>query len=213
MRRAARSLPIAAILAASAQAQTTVVNNPADTSVTTVFYSVCPTATSTTITLPNTLTLCPGANCGGGSPVITGAPGAGSGAGGVIPGIGSEIIAFTTTGTDGLVTEYHEYETVYQQMGSTGLQQVTYTITEACPCQGTRNPYSIPEGFTTTVLECNVCAENGGPKTVTLTTPCSTGAYATVSLRSCPCCGLIDSVESNGAVPSDMVSGCLYCGV
>ncbi|EXJ96056.1 hypothetical protein A1O1_01182 [Capronia coronata CBS 617.96] len=147
MKPSTRTVPLAALLVASASAQTsTMVNDPLDTSVTTVYYSVCPTALTTTTTLSSTITYCPGPNCHGGGPQITAPPQG--------PYYGSEILAFTTTGPDGKVSEYHEFLTVYDQICSdgTGMEQATYTITEACPCHMTKNPMTLPEGFTTTSL-------------------------------------------------------------
>ncbi|EXJ71125.1 uncharacterized protein A1O5_06119 [Cladophialophora psammophila CBS 110553] len=173
MKRPTRTnLTLAALLIAAANAQTsTVINDPADTAATTVYYSVCPTALTTTTTLSSTITFCPGPNCNGGGPVITPPPTGPQ---------GTEILSYTTTLPNGDVEEIHEYLTVYHQICSDGqsIGQATYTITEACPCEATTNPTSIPEGFTTTVVSCDVC-HNGGATTMTITTPCSTGPYAT----------------------------------
>ncbi|KIW94641.1 uncharacterized protein Z519_04617 [Cladophialophora bantiana CBS 173.52] len=173
MKRSTRTnLPLAVLFIAAAKAQTsTVINDPADTGATTVYYSVCPTALTTTTTLSSTITFCPGPNCNGGGPVITPPP---------TSPRGTEILSYTTTLPNGDVEEIHEYLTVYHQICSNGqsIGQATYTITEACPCEATTNPTSIPEGFTTTVVSCDVC-HNGGATTMTITTPCSTGPYAT----------------------------------
>ncbi|OCT54528.1 hypothetical protein CLCR_00892 [Cladophialophora carrionii] len=176
MKRSTRAMPVAALLLAAANAQTTtVVNDPADTDATTVFYSVCPTALTTTTTLSSTITFtCPGGQCPGG-PVITAPPNPNG------PRT-TEILAFTTTLPDGSVQEIHEYITIYPAIcsGGSSIGQATYTITEACPCEATRNPASIPAGFTATVTSCDVCHQ-GGPTTMTMTVPCTTGPYATVT--------------------------------
>ncbi|ETI27027.1 hypothetical protein G647_10126 [Cladophialophora carrionii CBS 160.54] len=176
MKRSTRAMPVAALLLAATNAQTTtVVNDPADTDATTVFYSVCPTALTTTTTLSSTITFtCPGGQCPGG-PVITAPPNPNG------PRT-TEILAFTTTLPDGSVQEIHEYITIYPAIcsGGSSIGQATYTITEACPCEATRNPASIPAGFTTTVTSCDVCHQ-GGPTTMTMTVPCTTGPYATVT--------------------------------
>lgn len=170
MKRAARVLPLA-LLAAQVHGQTTLVNDPSDPDVTTIYLSVCPTAVTTTVTLPETVTYCPGPNCHGG-------PGPAFGGITALPGLGTEIVDFTTVGTDGLTTVYQEFETVFPQVCPTGgLQDVTFTITEECPCMATRGSNYTPSGFETTIYVCDAC-ENG-PITVTLTIPCATGPYAT----------------------------------
>ncbi|KIX06917.1 uncharacterized protein Z518_04893 [Rhinocladiella mackenziei CBS 650.93] len=174
MKQYTRTIPIAALLAASANGQTTsVVGDLQSNGTTTVTHSVCPTALTTT-TSPSTITYCPGLGCNGGGPRIT-PPSQG-------PYGGSEVLVFTTTGPDGNFSEYREFLTVYDQICPAGacIKQATCTIMEECPCHVTKNPSSIPSGFTTTVVACDVCA-NGGPTVLTLTTPCATGPYATVT--------------------------------
>lgn len=171
MKRATQALPLA-VLAATAAAQTNTVvgDNPALEGTTTITYSVCPTAATLTTTLPGTITLCPGPYCNGGSPTVT----LGPGQGGVLEG------GYTTIGPNG---ESTVYETFYPATCSTGgLAPVTYMITEACPCEATRASDYVPSGFSTTVATvltktCGTCAEV--ETTVTLTTPCATGPYAT----------------------------------
>ena len=171
MKRATQALPLA-VLAATALAQTNTIvgNNPALEGTTTITYSICPTAATLTTTLPGTITLCPGPYCNGGSPTVT----LGPGQGGVLGG------GYTTIGPNG---ESTVYETFYPATYSTGgLAPVTYMITEACPCEATRASDYVPSGFSTTVATvltktCDTCAEV--ETTVTLTTPCPTGPYAT----------------------------------
>jgi hypothetical protein len=172
MKRATQALPLA-VLAATASAQvvnTVVGNNPALSGTTTITYSICPTAATLTTTLPGTITLCPGPYCDGGSPTVT----LGPGQGGVLEG------GYTTIGPNG---ESTVYETFYPATCSTGgLAPVTYMITEACPCEASRASDYVPSGFSTTVATvltktCANCAEV--ETTVTLTTPCATGPYAT----------------------------------
>lgn len=66
------------------------------------------------------------------------------------------------------------YETVYPTFCSTGLQDVTYTVTEGCPCTADRPAGYIPQGFTTTVATCTTCGEQ--TLTETLTCPIATTA-------------------------------------
>ena len=174
MKRATRSLPLAVLAAtASAQTNTVVGNNPNLEGTTTITYSICPTAATITSTLSSTITLCPGPQCNGGMPEITLAPGQG----GVVEG------GYTTIGPNG---ESTVYETIYPQTCSTGgMVDVTYMITEACPCTADRPTDYLPSGFSTTVATvltktCDTCAETEIP--ITLTTPCSDGAYATAGV-------------------------------
>ena len=173
MKRAAQALPFVVLAAtASAQTNTVVGSDPNVSGTTTITYSVCPTAATLTTTLSSTLTLCPGPYCNGGSPSVTLAPGQGGYIGG----------GYTTVGPNG---ESTVYETIFQQTCSTGLHDVTYTIMEPCPCTESRPADYIPSGFNTTVATiltktCDACAES--ETTVTLTTPCSTGPYATASV-------------------------------
>ena len=174
MKRANQALPLA-VLAATASAQTNIVvgSNPLLEGTTTITYSICPTAATLTTTLSNTVTLCPGPYCNGGAPTVT----LGPGQGGVLGG------GYTTVGPNG---ESTVYETFYPATCSTGgLADVTYMITEACPCEATRASDYIPSGFSTTVATvltqtCAGCAEV--ETTITLTTPCETGPYATAGV-------------------------------
>lgn len=173
MKQTTRALPLA-VLAATAWAQTNTVvgNDPELEGTTTITYSVCPTDVTTTTTLSSTLTLCPGPYCNGGSPTVTLGPGQG----------GETVVGYTTVGPNG---ESTVYETVYPQTCSTGMADVTYMITEACPCEATRASDYVPSGFSTTVATvltktCDTCEES--ETTITLTTPCSTGAYATAGV-------------------------------
>ena len=158
-KRPARSLQLAALLAASASAQTITSTIP-----------VCPTASSTTITLPTTVTFCPGPHCnGGGGPMITPAPN----------GVGQQGIhlgEYTSIGPDGKTTVLGIWETVFDSLCETGLVPATWTITEDCGCTEAPAPTVMPVGFETTVVPCTVC---GPHSTVTLTQPCPTGPYAT----------------------------------
>jgi hypothetical protein len=172
MKRIDLALPLA-ILAATATAQTNTVvgSDPALEGTTTITYSVCPTAATITTTLSSTLTLCPGPYCNGGSPSIT-----------LGPGQGGYETGYTTVGPNG---ESTVYETFYPATCSTGLVNVYYMITEACPCEATRTPDYLPSGFTTTVATvltsaCDACAAT--ETTITLTTPCATGPYATAGV-------------------------------
>lgn len=141
----------------------------------TSYFPVCPTASSTTITLPTTVTFCPGPYCNGGSsgPMITAGPTNGVG----MPGV--NVGQYTSVGADGKTTVLGIWETVYDSMCDSGLVPATYTITAPCPCEETAHPTVLPTGFETTVVPCSVCAATGGPSTVTITQPCSTGPYAT----------------------------------
>lgn len=174
MKRAAQVLPLAA-LAATVSAQTTTIvgDDPNVEGTTTITYSICPTAATLTTTLSSTLTLCPGQNCNGGSPDITMAPGQG----GIYEG------GYTTVGPNG---ESTVYETFYPATCSTGgMADVTYMITEACPCEATRASDYLPSGFETTVatLTSSACDEcEAETTTITLTTPCATGPYATAGI-------------------------------
>ncbi|KPI45873.1 uncharacterized protein AB675_495 [Cyphellophora attinorum] len=161
------AIPVAAF-AAGAAAQST----------TTTTYSVCPTASTVTVTLPSTITYCPGASCNvTPTPTITAAPTS-------IPqgGYISTILDWTFTGSDGKITELHEYATVYPAPCSAGpgMCGATYTITEECPCTAHSSGYIHPD-FTTTLHTCDMCGPGGSPTTYTATVPCSTGAYATVT--------------------------------
>lgn len=181
MKRTSRFLPLAALLAATANAQSssTVVNDPSDSSVLTVFYSTCPTAVTTTTTLSSTITFCPGPGCNGGSPTIT--PPATTHSGGLVGPIATgPVVDWTTVGPDGKTTVLRTQTTVYDALGADGsLKPVTYTITETCPClPGHEAEPTIPAGFTKTVVECKKCGADGRAATVTLTTPCETGPYA-----------------------------------
>jgi hypothetical protein len=123
---------------------------------TTITYSVCPTATTTTITLPTTITYCPGGFC---NVTPTG-------------GVPGGTVTQTTTTTS--------YITVfpYPCPKGPGMCDASYTIWEPCPCTE-HTPGYIPSGFTTTLHECDVCGHDGGPTTYTRTMPCTDGAEAT----------------------------------
>jgi hypothetical protein len=174
MKSTASSLLAAALVALVDAQATTVINDPSDTAITTIFYSVCPTATTITTTLPSTITYCPGEGCNGGGPTITAAP-----TGALYT---SELIHVTFTGADGKVTELEESITVFpaQCPNGPGMCQATYTITEECPCSS-RPAGVLPSGFTTTVHVCSACGENGASATITETIPCETGPYASVT--------------------------------
>ncbi|KAK5101514.1 hypothetical protein LTR70_000758 [Exophiala xenobiotica] len=161
-KRSTRSLQLAALLAASASAQTITSTIP-----------ICPTASSTTITMPTTVTFCPGPHCNGGAsgPMITGAPHHGVGMQGHFLG------DYTSVGADGKTTVLGIHETVYDSLCSTGLVPATWTITEECGCTEAPAPTHMPAGFETTVVPCTVCGPHSSM--VTLTQPCSTGPYAT----------------------------------
>ena len=90
----------------------------------------------------------------------------------------------------------HEGQTIYETVYSTvcpvcegGLGPETYTITQDCPgtpgspCRPTGS--KLPPGFTTSVVECEVCEE--GSKTLTLTVPCpeKTAVYEAVYPQFC----------------------------
>ncbi|KEF62184.1 uncharacterized protein A1O9_00156, partial [Exophiala aquamarina CBS 119918] len=180
MKHTSRFMPIAALLAAGVSAQTsTIVNDPLDTGVLTVTYSVCPTALTTTTTLSSTLTFCGATLCNGASPTITPPPMTTPAPNGNI----GPVLDYTMTGADGKVTVLRQQTWVYDQICSAGncLEPATYIITETCPCMAHPTATAMPAGFTTTVVHCNACAADGGVTTVTLTTPCPTGPYATVT--------------------------------
>lgn len=156
-----RSLPLAALLSASAYAQAGTITST---------IPVCPTAASVTITLPTTVTFCPGPHCNGGGsgPQITAPPMNGVG----MPGV--NVGQYTSVGPDGMTTVLGIWETVYNSMCESGLVPATYTITAPCPCEATPHPSVMPAGFETTIMPCSMCAH----PTVTLTQPCPTGPYA-----------------------------------
>lgn len=163
MQKSNRRIHLAALLAASASAQTITSTIP-----------VCPTASSTTITLPTTVTFCPGPHCNGGGsgPMVTPAPTNGVGMQGVHLG------EYTSIGPDGKTTVLGIWETVFDSLCETGLVPATWTITEDCGCTEAPAPTVMPQGFETTVVPCSVC---GPHSTVTLTQPCPTGPYASVT--------------------------------
>ena len=192
MKRANQALPLAVLAAtASAQINTVVGTNPLLEGTTTITYSICPTAATLTTTLSSTVTLCPGPYCNGGAPTVT----LGPGQGGVLEG------GYTTVGPNG---ESTVYETFYPATCSTGgLADVTYMITEACPCEATRASDYVPSGFSTTVATvltsaCDSCAAS--ETTITLTTPCETGPYATAG------------VTNTGAAPAGAGAGATGAG-
>ena len=157
-KRSTRSLQLAALLAASASGQTITSTIP-----------VCPTASSTTITLPTTVTFCPGPHCNGGAPMPTSPPN----------GVGMQghyLGDYTSVGADGKTTVLGIHETVYDSLCSTGLVPATYTITEECGCTEAPSPTVMPAGFVTTVVPCHVCGEHS--PMVTLTQPAPNGPYA-----------------------------------
>lgn len=157
--RSFRNVQLAAMLAAAASAQTITSTIP-----------VCPATASTTITIPTTVTFCPGPHCNGGGsgPQITAGP---NGVG--RPGI--NVGQYTSVGPDGKTTVLGIWETVYDSLCESGLVPATYTITQPCPCEATPHPTALPTGFERTVVPCNVC---GPHSTVTLTQPVATGPYA-----------------------------------
>ncbi|MCJ1377297.1 hypothetical protein MMC17_000391 [Xylographa soralifera] len=64
------------------------------------------------------------------------------------------------------------YTTEYSQLCPTGLEPVTYTVTESCSSTGaSREATYVPQGFTVTTVQCTVC-EN--MPMVTITTPIAT---------------------------------------
>jgi hypothetical protein len=67
------------------------------------------------------------------------------------------------------------YTTVYPSICSTGLVDVTYTITETCtgptPSWHSNSGY-VPPGYTVTETLCTVCNNDGSPTQVTVTQPC-----------------------------------------
>lgn len=64
------------------------------------------------------------------------------------------------------------YTTEYSQLCPTGLEPVTYTVTESCSSTGaSREATYVPQGFTVTTVQCTVC-EN--MPMVTITTPVAT---------------------------------------
>ncbi|RVX73990.1 hypothetical protein B0A52_02880 [Exophiala mesophila] len=183
MKRTSRLLPLTALLAATANAQSssTVINDPTDSSILTVYYSTCPTAVTISSTVSSTITYCPGDHCSAG-PTVTPAPTTTPG-GLVGPIATGPYTDWTTVGPDGKTTVLRTQTTVYDHIGSDGTPgQATYTLTETCPClAGSDAEPTLPAGFTTTVVECRKCRADGQPTTVTLTTPCETGPYATVT--------------------------------
>ncbi|MCJ1396595.1 hypothetical protein MMC18_009486 [Xylographa bjoerkii] len=83
------------------------------------------------------------------------------------------------TTSEGILTVY---TTEYSQLCPTGLEPVTYTVTESCSSTGaSREATYVPQGFIVTTVECTVC-EN--MPMVTITTPIATpssGATAPVA--------------------------------
>jgi hypothetical protein len=125
---------------------------------TTITYSVCPTATTTTITLPTTITYCPGGFCN------------------VTPSGG---IAGTVTNTVTNTATTTSYITAFPCpcQNAPGLCSAQYTIWESCPCTKHGKGY-IPKDFTTTLHKCDSCGDKGEPTEITMTVPCTDGAYA-----------------------------------
>jgi hypothetical protein len=126
------------------------------------------------VTLPTTITYCPGGNCNV-HPTVTPPPQHGA-------DYTSTILHVTFTGKDGKVTEIDETITVFPApcANGPGMCGVTYTLTEECPCtEGAHG--NMPADFTTTVHKCNQCGPGGSPTTITQTIPCETGAYASVT--------------------------------
>lgn len=77
------------------------------------------------------------------------------------------------------------YTTVYSQLCSTGIEPVTYTVTESCSSLGaSRESSYVPQGFVVTTVECHICQEGS---TVVITTPISTPS--TAPLASSPSAG------------------------
>ncbi|MCJ1287431.1 Mucin-5B [Xylographa opegraphella] len=71
--------------------------------------------------------------------------------------------------SEGILTVY---TTEYSQLCPTGLEPVTYTVTESCSSTGaSREATYLPQGFTVTTVQCTVC-EN--MPMVTITTPIAT---------------------------------------
>ncbi|KAF7509000.1 hypothetical protein GJ744_008395 [Endocarpon pusillum] len=144
MPRISKNLPLAALLAAGANAQmstSSVVLNPSDTAVTTVTFSTCPSSTAsiTTITNPHTST-------------YTGAP---------------------RPGWDGDVTTYVTVCPGFCTGGPSctgGLGPTTHTVTATCPCHEVA-PGGVGPGMMTTVAVCDTCGMGGTPMTATLHTP------------------------------------------
>ncbi|MCJ1417204.1 hypothetical protein MMC32_003544 [Xylographa parallela] len=80
------------------------------------------------------------------------------------------------TTSEGILTVY---TTEYSQLCPTGLEPVTYTVTESCSSTGaSREATYVPQGFTVTTVQCTVC-EN--MPTVTITTPITPSSTGTTT--------------------------------
>ncbi|KAF2239133.1 hypothetical protein EV356DRAFT_563266 [Viridothelium virens] len=72
------------------------------------------------------------------------------------------------------------YTTVFSALCPTGLTKSTYTVTESCTGATptwSSGPGYVPQGFTTTVTKCTVCAAK--PTDVIVTVPCTSTPAAT----------------------------------
>lgn len=73
----------------------------------------------------------------------------------------------SSTVVNGEAVHVTAWTTVYDNICSTGLVPVTYTVTESCTGEtphftGPANTGYVPPGFTTSMVDCHVC-ETPGP--------------------------------------------------
>ncbi|MCJ1319182.1 Mucin-5B [Xylographa vitiligo] len=91
------------------------------------------------------------------------------------------------------------YTTEYSQLCPTGLEPVTYTVTESCSSTGaSREATYVPQGFTVTTVQCSVC-EN--MPMVTITTPIATPSTGATS-PAAYIAPAVSGASSPGAVPA-----------
>ena len=82
-------------------------------------------------------------------------------------GMSAETDTISNRHSSGIMTTY---TTIYSQTCSTGLEKVTYTVTESCSIPNqVRDTTYVPQGFTVTTVSCTVCGQT--PLIATLTTP------------------------------------------
>ena len=99
------------------------------------------------------------------------------------------------------------YTTEYSQLCPTGLEPVTYTVTESCSSTGaSREATYVPQGFTVTTVQCTVC-EN--MPMVTITTPTatqSTGPSAAPTISTAPAAGITSPAAVSAATAATPIT-------
>lgn len=107
------------------------------------------------------------------------------------------------TSTDKSIVYTSIYVTTLEEICPTGLRPHEYTVTELC--SGLPTPFSnghLPPGFTTTTVQCHVCAST--PTPVILTVPCTLlpSAPGSNGGGQTPCSTGCDTTSSNNAASS-----------